>query len=166
MSYLPPLGGSCKLGPRQRPHAAAFSGSLLQWGRVSDHTAALSGSSLKASGSAGGYLLQAVVNALVAYRLEQRRRMQLKLPLSYPPGARSRAPALQRRYSDGARCERTLLQAEQQYVTSTTNVSLNLVQSFKALGRRLGANLAELARYQEAWRDHLARAGTYLAENG
>jgi hypothetical protein len=42
------------------------------------------------------------------------------------------------------------LQAEQQYVTSTTNVSLNLVQLFKALGRRLGANLPEFARYQEA----------------
>jgi outer membrane protein TolC len=27
-----------------------------------------------------------------------------------------------------------LLQAEQQYATSTTNVSLNLVQLFKALG--------------------------------
>jgi outer membrane protein TolC len=30
--------------------------------------------------------------------------------------------------------ERTLLQAGQQYVTSTTNVSLDLVQLFKALG--------------------------------
>ena len=30
--------------------------------------------------------------------------------------------------------ERTLLQAEQQYATSTTNVSLDLVQLFKALG--------------------------------
>jgi outer membrane protein TolC len=28
----------------------------------------------------------------------------------------------------------TMLQAEQQYATSTTNVSLNLVQLFKALG--------------------------------
>jgi hypothetical protein len=65
---LPPSGGSSKLGPRQRPHAAALSGSLLQWGRVSDPTAALSGSPLKASGSAGGYLLLliaglAVINA-------------------------------------------------------------------------------------------------------
>jgi hypothetical protein len=30
--------------------------------------------------------------------------------------------------------QRSLLQAEQQYATSTTNVSLNLVQLFKALG--------------------------------
>jgi len=30
--------------------------------------------------------------------------------------------------------ERTLLQAEQQYATSTTNVALDLVQLFKALG--------------------------------
>jgi outer membrane protein TolC len=30
--------------------------------------------------------------------------------------------------------ERTLLQADQQYATSTTNVALDLVQLFKALG--------------------------------
>ena len=30
--------------------------------------------------------------------------------------------------------ERSLLQAEQQYATSTMNVSLNVVQLFKALG--------------------------------
>jgi len=45
------------------------------------------------------------------------------------------------RYNDGVTdfltvldVERTLLQAEQQYATSTTNVSLDLVQLFKALG--------------------------------
>ena len=45
------------------------------------------------------------------------------------------------RYNDGVAdfltvldAERTLLQAEQQYATSTTNVSLDLVQLFKALG--------------------------------
>jgi hypothetical protein len=37
----------------------ALSGSLLQWGRVSDPTAALSGSQIKATGFAGGYLLTA-----------------------------------------------------------------------------------------------------------
>jgi hypothetical protein len=38
----------------------ALSGSVLQWGRVSDPTAALSGSQIKATGFAGGYLLDAV----------------------------------------------------------------------------------------------------------
>jgi outer membrane protein TolC len=79
-----------------------------------------------------------VVNALVAYQLEQQRRMRLKLQIEHSGGAL----ALSReRYSDGVGdfltlldAERTLLQAEQQYATSTTNVSLNLVQLFKALG--------------------------------
>jgi hypothetical protein len=58
--------------------------------------------------------------------------------LSLTPGALALA---RERYSDGVGdcltmlgAERTLLQAEQQYATSTTNVSLNLVQLFKALG--------------------------------
>jgi NodT family efflux transporter outer membrane factor (OMF) lipoprotein len=79
-----------------------------------------------------------VVNALVAYRLEQQRRTQLKLQIEY---ARQALTAVRERYSDGVGdfltvldAERTLLQAGQQYVTSTTNVSLNLVQLFKALG--------------------------------
>jgi outer membrane protein TolC len=45
------------------------------------------------------------------------------------------------RYTDGLvdfltvlDAERTLLQAEQQHATSTTNVSLDLIQLFKALG--------------------------------
>ena len=45
------------------------------------------------------------------------------------------------RYTDGVTeflnvldAERTLLQADQQYASSTTNVSLDLVQLFKALG--------------------------------
>jgi len=79
-----------------------------------------------------------VVNALVAYQLEQQRRTRLKLQIEHSRGAL----ALSReRYSDGIGdfltmldAERTLLQAEQQYATSTTNVSLNLVQLFKALG--------------------------------
>ena len=79
-----------------------------------------------------------MVNALVAYQLEQQRRTRLKLQIEHSRGAL----ALSReRYSDGVGdfltlldAERTLLQAEQQYATSTTNVSLNLVQLFKALG--------------------------------
>jgi NodT family efflux transporter outer membrane factor (OMF) lipoprotein len=79
-----------------------------------------------------------VVNALVSYRLEQRRRTQLKLQIEY---SRQALTAARERYSDGVGdfltvldAERTLLQAGQQYVTSTANVSLNLVQLFKALG--------------------------------
>ena len=78
------------------------------------------------------------VNALIAYRLEQQRRMQLKLQIEY---SRQALIAARQRYSDGVGdfltvldAERTLLQAGQQHVTSTTNVSLNLVQLFKALG--------------------------------
>ena len=79
-----------------------------------------------------------VVNALVAYRLEQQRRARLKLEIEH---SRHVLTAASERYSDGVGdfltvldAERTLLQAEQQHVTSTTNVSLNVVQLFKALG--------------------------------
>jgi NodT family efflux transporter outer membrane factor (OMF) lipoprotein len=79
-----------------------------------------------------------VVNALVAYRLEQQRRGRLKLQIEH---SRQVLTLSRERYSDGVGdfltvldAERTLLQAEQQYATSTTNVSLNLVQLFKALG--------------------------------
>jgi NodT family efflux transporter outer membrane factor (OMF) lipoprotein len=82
--------------------------------------------------------LHEVVNALVAYRLEQQRRTRLKLQIEH---SRQALTLARERYSDGVGdfltvldTERTLLQAEQQYVTSTTNVSLNLVQLFKALG--------------------------------
>jgi NodT family efflux transporter outer membrane factor (OMF) lipoprotein len=79
-----------------------------------------------------------VVNALVAYRLEQQRRERLRLQVDHS----RQALALARdRYGDGVAefltvldAERTVLQAEQQYATSTTTVSLNLVQLFKALG--------------------------------
>jgi len=79
-----------------------------------------------------------VVNALVAYRLEQRRRTRLRLQANH---SRQALTLARDRYNDGVveflavlDAERTLLQAEQQYATSTTNVSLNLVQLFKALG--------------------------------
>lgn len=79
-----------------------------------------------------------VVNALVAYRLEQQRRARLKLEIEH---SRQALVLGRERYSGGVGdfltvldAERTLLQAEQQYVTSTTNVSLNLVQLFKTLG--------------------------------
>jgi len=79
-----------------------------------------------------------VINALVAYQLEQRRRMRLKFQIEH---SRAALALSRERYSDGVGdfltlldAERTLLQAEQQYAISTTNVSLNLVQLFKALG--------------------------------
>jgi outer membrane protein TolC len=79
-----------------------------------------------------------VVNALVAYRLEKERRLRLKLQADH---SRDALDLARTRYSDGVAdfltvldAERTVLQTEQQYATSTTNASLNLVQLYKALG--------------------------------
>ncbi|SDT14020.1 efflux transporter outer membrane subunit [Bradyrhizobium canariense] len=79
-----------------------------------------------------------VVNALVAHRLEMSRRARLRAQSEHAGAALDLART---RYNDGVTefltvldAERTLLQAEQQYATSTTNVSLDLVQLFKALG--------------------------------
>jgi NodT family efflux transporter outer membrane factor (OMF) lipoprotein len=79
-----------------------------------------------------------VVNALVAYRTEQQRRARLRDQVDHS----RRALALSRaRYNTGVidfitvlDAERTLLQAELQHAQSTTNVSTNLVQLYKALG--------------------------------
>lgn len=79
-----------------------------------------------------------VVNAMVSYRLEQVRRGRLKSQAEHSRQALALARA---RYLDGVTdflsvldAERSLLSAEQQFATSTMNVSLNLVQLFKALG--------------------------------
>ncbi|KWV57334.1 RND transporter [Bradyrhizobium macuxiense] len=79
-----------------------------------------------------------VVNALAAHRLEQTRRTRLRAQLDHTRAALDLARS---RYNDGVTdflsvldAERSLLQNEQQYATSTTNVSLNLVTLFKALG--------------------------------
>ena len=79
-----------------------------------------------------------VVNALVDYRLEQKRRESLQLQAEHSRAALALA---RDRYRDGVAdflnvldVERTLLQADQQYAQSTTNVSLDLVQLYKALG--------------------------------
>jgi NodT family efflux transporter outer membrane factor (OMF) lipoprotein len=79
-----------------------------------------------------------VVNALVAHRLEQTRRARLRAQADH---SRQALGLARTRYNDGVSdfltvldTERTLLQAEQQYATSTTNVELDLVQLFKALG--------------------------------
>jgi outer membrane protein TolC len=79
-----------------------------------------------------------VVNALVAHRLEQNRRARLKAQADH---SRQALVLARSRYSDGVTeflsvldAQRSLLQAEQQHATSTTNVSLNLIQLYKALG--------------------------------
>ena len=63
---------------------------------------------------------------------------RLKLQIEH---SRQALTLARERYSDGVRdfltvldAERTLLQADQQCARSTTNVSLNFVQLFKALG--------------------------------
>jgi NodT family efflux transporter outer membrane factor (OMF) lipoprotein len=79
-----------------------------------------------------------VVNALVAHRLELNRRARLRAQADHARAALDLARA---RYKDGVTeflnvldAERSVLQADQQYAASTTNVSLDLVQLFKALG--------------------------------
>ncbi|WP_213772336.1 efflux transporter outer membrane subunit [Bradyrhizobium sp. dw_78] len=79
-----------------------------------------------------------VVNALVAHRLEMSRRERLHAQADHARAALDLARA---RYNEGVTefltvldAERTLLQADQQYAASTTSVSLDLVQLFKALG--------------------------------
>jgi NodT family efflux transporter outer membrane factor (OMF) lipoprotein len=79
-----------------------------------------------------------VVNALVAYRTEQERRAYLMAQTNHSRQALSLARV---RYTNGVAdflsvldAERTALQAELQYAQSTTAVSANLVQLYKALG--------------------------------
>jgi NodT family efflux transporter outer membrane factor (OMF) lipoprotein len=79
-----------------------------------------------------------VVNAIASHRLEQQRRARLRAQLDHTRAALDLARS---RYNDGVTdflnvldAERSLLQNEQQYATSTTNVSLDLVSLFKALG--------------------------------
>jgi NodT family efflux transporter outer membrane factor (OMF) lipoprotein len=79
-----------------------------------------------------------VVNALVAYRTEQERRSRLSSQVEHSQQALTLARA---RYNDGVAdfttvldTARTVLQAQQQYVQSTANVSIDLVQLYKALG--------------------------------
>ena len=79
-----------------------------------------------------------VVNALVAYRTEQERRVHLKAQTDHSRQALSLSRV---RYTNGVAnfitvldAERTELQAELQYAQSTTAVSTNLVQLYKALG--------------------------------
>jgi NodT family efflux transporter outer membrane factor (OMF) lipoprotein len=79
-----------------------------------------------------------VVNAIAALRLEQVRRARLRAQLDHTRAALELGRS---RYNDGVAdfitvldAERSLLQNEQQYAQSTTNVALDLVTLFKALG--------------------------------
>ena len=79
-----------------------------------------------------------VVNAMVSYRLERERRGSLQAQTQH---ARQALSLARDRYKEGVTdfltvldAERTLLEASQQHATSTTNVSLDMVQLFKALG--------------------------------
>jgi NodT family efflux transporter outer membrane factor (OMF) lipoprotein len=79
-----------------------------------------------------------VVNALVAYRTEQQRRARLKDQVEHSRQALALSWA---RYDAGVIdfitvlvAAQTYLQAELQHAQSTTNVSTNLVQLYKALG--------------------------------
>lgn len=79
-----------------------------------------------------------VVDALVAYQTEQQRRARLKAQADY---SRDALVLARSRYNTGVTsfievldAQRTLLQAELQLAQSTTAVSTNLVQLYKALG--------------------------------
>ena len=79
-----------------------------------------------------------VVNALTAYKAEQMRRERLKAQVGHARQALSLARA---RYEQGVAefttlldDARTVLQAEQEYAQSTTNVSVDLIALYKALG--------------------------------
>ncbi|MFZ1960791.1 MAG: efflux transporter outer membrane subunit [Methylovirgula sp.] len=79
-----------------------------------------------------------VVNALVAYRTEQQRRLSLRRQVEHASAALNLARS---RYSDGVTqfitvldAQRTLLSAEQQLTMSATNVDIDIVALYKALG--------------------------------
>jgi len=79
-----------------------------------------------------------VVNAMVAFRDEQKRRDRLKAQVDH---AKQVLSLSRTRYSDGVTefltvldAERSLFAAQQQLAVSTTNVSLDLVQLYRALG--------------------------------
>ncbi|MGH6817892.1 MAG: efflux transporter outer membrane subunit [Methylovirgula sp.] len=79
-----------------------------------------------------------VVNALVAYRTEQERRLSLRRQVEH---ARAALDLARSRYNDGIAefitvldAQRTLLSAEQQLTTSATNVDIDIVALYKALG--------------------------------
>lgn len=79
-----------------------------------------------------------VVNSLTAYKTEQMRRERLKAQVDH---ARAALGLARSRYEQGVADfttllddARTVLQAEQQFAQSTTNVSVDLIALYKALG--------------------------------
>jgi NodT family efflux transporter outer membrane factor (OMF) lipoprotein len=79
-----------------------------------------------------------VVNALVAYRTEQERHLSLRRQVEHAQTALDLARS---RYNDGVAqfitvldAQRTLLSAEQQLATSATNIDVDVVALYKALG--------------------------------
>jgi NodT family efflux transporter outer membrane factor (OMF) lipoprotein len=79
-----------------------------------------------------------VVNALVAYRTEQERRLSLRHQVEHAGAALALARS---RYNDGVTqfitvldSQRTQLSAEQDLATSVTNVNIDIVALYKALG--------------------------------
>ncbi len=79
-----------------------------------------------------------IVDALTAYRREEERRGGLKREMDHSRQAldiaRSRYKTGVGQFLDVLDAERSFLQAAQDYETSTTNVSLDLVSLYKALG--------------------------------
>jgi len=79
-----------------------------------------------------------VVDALTAYRREQERRAGLRRQMDHSRQAleiaRSRYKNGVGQFLDVLDAERSFMQAAQDYETSTTNVSLDLVSLYKALG--------------------------------
>lgn len=79
-----------------------------------------------------------VVNALTAHRLEQERNARLKAQVVHAQRAleiaRSRYKQGVEEYINVLNAQRTALLAEQRLADSTTNLGLDLVQLFKALG--------------------------------
>ena len=79
-----------------------------------------------------------VVNALTAHRLEQERHARLRAEVDHARVALDIARARYRQgveeYINVLNAQRTQLLAEQRLAESTTNLGLDLVQLFKALG--------------------------------
>jgi outer membrane protein TolC len=124
-----------------RPASAAVSLPIFEGGHLKSTLELREAQQQEAAIAYHKTVLQAwheVVNALVAYRTEQERRARLKAQTDHS----CQALVLSRvRYANGVAdfittldAEWTLLLSELQYAQSTTAVSTNLVQLYKALG--------------------------------
>jgi NodT family efflux transporter outer membrane factor (OMF) lipoprotein len=135
------LGSSLKASAFQSTLGPSISMPIFQGGRLKATLELRKEQQQEAAIAYRKAVLQAwhdVVNALVAHRTEQQRRARLAKQVEHLRQALSLART---RYNDGVAdfttvldTQRTLLQAEQQYAQSTTDISINLVQLYKALG--------------------------------